>query len=655
MPAVIDESAVGTLPPPADVQPLDIAQEEPPLFLAYHDDFSMPDATSLQYAGLRRDFDDIPGLGGVLTLREASQTVRLRHYTLADVAVEVRFLLNGGIGRLSLRMTASDSYGARIAASGLVELYRGDQLLSWAQLAPGDERRLRLSAMGEHLSVSVDDVVILTADDPAPLPAGWVGMTADSSLEPGVLVDALDLWTTDPAAAAQTALFAPLDVTPAPFFLAAPVGLPDYTSLLPSAAEAFYVLGRDGRNDPLRTLDRSGIEQTLPLDWNSQTVTDLWSSFLSISPDGEWAAKSCKYQGGPNSGYDLCIIALTGPHAGYLRPLIVNPNSTDAGSDRQLAWFTHPNGERWVLFNSFEYYTRDDGFRAVFLPPAPQDWSNPNVSILTTPQPLALDRCNPIAAAGDALFCIDRGADLTRRVERFDPLSGTRTAAFTAAEVPEPVAYLDAVKTAEGDLVITYIVSFDTCDIPGQGCAVGWSRFPSGGGAASHQRTPMQDDALLMHPQISPDGSRVAVKRAHWLGGTSYSYDEVVYDLTQPNPPPILISTVQSYGKGFDWGLRPPCSLGESGQGGTQLSAICLPDPQTYYDTFIGIMFWAIFNETNEDQQTPLSAALPGTLPDIPRVVTDDHRYLMARVMLDNIPLNDAAAGVAYMRSWAGS
>ncbi|MBL8132745.1 MAG: hypothetical protein JNL42_12870, partial [Anaerolineae bacterium] len=47
--------------------------------------------------------------------------------------------------------------------------------------------------------------------------------------------------------------------------------------------------------------------------------------------------------------------------------------------------------------------------------------------------------------------------------------------------------------------------------------------------------------------------------------------------------------------------------------------------------------------------------ALPGTLPDIPRVVTDDHRYLMARVMLDNIPLNDAAAGVAYMRSWAGS
>jgi hypothetical protein len=79
------------------------------------------------------------------------------------------------------------------------------------------------------------------------------------------------------------------------------------------------------------------------------------------------------------------------------------------------------------------------------------------------------------------------------------------------------------------------------------------------------------------------------------------------------------------------------------------------PDPQqAYYKQFTGIMFWAIYNETNRNQTV--------NRPDITNDVNDamfvyhgDHRYLMARTMLNNIPLNDITAGVAYMKRWKGS
>lgn len=61
-------------------------------------------------------------------------------------------------------------------------------------------------------------------------------------------------------------------------------------------------------------------------------------------------------------------------------------------------------------------------------------------------------------------------------------------------------------------------------------------------------------------------------------------------------------------------------------------------------------MFWAIFNETMENNthdRTDITGA------DFPYL--GDHRYLMVRTMLGNIPLNDSAGGIAYMQSWRGS
>jgi len=77
---------------------------------------------------------------------------------------------------------------------------------------------------------------------------------------------------------------------------------------------------------------------------------------------------------------------------------------------------------------------------------------------------------------------------------------------------------------------------------------------------------------------------------------------------------------------------------------------------QEYFAQFRGIIFWTIYNETNANQQIPLYEALPGTATSIPNSITDrDHRYLVARTILNNVPLDDVSAGLAYMRRWGGS
>lgn len=76
---------------------------------------------------------------------------------------------------------------------------------------------------------------------------------------------------------------------------------------------------------------------------------------------------------------------------------------------------------------------------------------------------------------------------------------------------------------------------------------------------------------------------------------------------------------------------------------------------QIYYEQFKGIIFWAIYNESNENEQVPISEVLPSVVPAISNTISYDHRYVMARVILANIPFNDAGNGVAYMRRWGAS
>lgn len=70
---------------------------------------------------------------------------------------------------------------------------------------------------------------------------------------------------------------------------------------------------------------------------------------------------------------------------------------------------------------------------------------------------------------------------------------------------------------------------------------------------------------------------------------------------------------------------------------------------QQYYAQFRGIIFWATYNETNANQQIPLYEALPGTTAP-GSIENRDHRYLMARTILNNIPFDNVSAGIAYMR-----
>ncbi len=81
------------------------------------------------------------------------------------------------------------------------------------------------------------------------------------------------------------------------------------------------------------------------------------------------------------------------------------------------------------------------------------------------------------------------------------------------------------------------------------------------------------------------------------------------------------------------------------------------PSIDPYYDQYMGIMFWAIYNESNENRHQTLQAVMPNAPISIPNTLTThDHRYVMARIMLSNIPRDNTQAGVGFMQQrWAGS
>jgi hypothetical protein len=93
-------------------------------------------------------------------------------------------------------------------------------------------------------------------------------------------------------------------------------------------------------------------------------------------------------------------------------------------------------------------------------------------------------------------------------------------------------------------------------------------------------------------------------------------------------------------------------------QGGTATpEPTATPDPNyLYYEQFKGIIFWAIYNESNENEQIPLYEALPNATADIANFLPNqDHRYVMARVILANIPAGNFGNGIEFMRRWGGS
>src|SRR5690606_28650022 len=110
---------------------------------------------------------------------------RLIHTDRLNMAVEIAVLLNHGDARLSVRHSAAGSYTVTLKASGNVNLYRANELMASAQVAPSapDQwRTLRLSAIQDVLRVRVDGIEVIAIRDDSMLPPGGVSLSGVFSL-----------------------------------------------------------------------------------------------------------------------------------------------------------------------------------------------------------------------------------------------------------------------------------------------------------------------------------------------------------------------------------------------------------------------------------------------------------------------------------------
>ncbi|MCK6581411.1 MAG: hypothetical protein L6Q98_25245, partial [Anaerolineae bacterium] len=554
----VSEDMIATLPPPQVVEPLADLRDAAEMHPAFYDDFSTFDPIEMRYAGRGFARVSYPGLGLALNLYERDQPVTVQTDVWLDVSAEARFLLEGGAARIFVRRSDAGHYSARVNAEGLIELFRGDQRLTWGQISAGEDRRLRLTALGDHLSVLVDGAVVLEYVDPSPLPSGSVALMAQDFRQNGALADEIGIWTTEPQAPPVPVFAAaPLSGTPTPVFLPAPQGLPDYTTLLLSQNEALYAGPQVGLyNQPLHFVDRSGVEQRLTLlPAIASGHIEIMYPDLAVSPDGDWGAVIC------GSSYefiaDVCVIGLTGDDAGKIKPMYGEMSGgVDAYSDSVPRWSSDASGGLWINFSSDRY---GDTGRVRRLHFEPEAWRAMTVLPTTPPESLNLTLCTDVTTVDVWILCVNRdAAQPDVAAYRFNSSTGEKLPLLYTSQVSSSLRGLDAVVVPGGERLVAYVLYNGPCSTA-PGCAVGWSRFSSDPAFTrlSGGNTSFQTAAHYLTPHLNPSGNRALVEQ-HVFGVNDQS---VIFDLTVPNEPPKAVTIQHSNYLGVDWGKLHPCQI----------------------------------------------------------------------------------------------
>lgn len=199
--------------------------EEPTLMTLVTDDFEVGELF-LWTASENWSFAQVEG-GTVLHSTAGIDPLTFAQTNMLDVSATIRVQLNGGSMAMHLRESAIGRYSVTLNANGIIALYRDTTLLEGTTLAPlgTDWHTLTLSAIGDIVRVTVDDVTLLAVQDANALPAGGLSMASvDGS---PVRVDDFVLAVPEIEQVAQQAVVMPTDM---------PTALPTFTPF-PSEAE----------------------------------------------------------------------------------------------------------------------------------------------------------------------------------------------------------------------------------------------------------------------------------------------------------------------------------------------------------------------------------------------------------------------------------
>jgi len=152
---------------------------EPLLVPLFTDTFDQVDSINWSFGG-GWGYSPIPD-GQALRVYNSDAPLTWTGQPLDDVAAEAQVIVDYGTAFLSVRQSASGSYTLSLDNAGVVSLWRAGMVVSQGLMAPttaGQWRKIRLSAIGSVVRVSIDDVPLLTYVDANPLPAGQVAVHA---------------------------------------------------------------------------------------------------------------------------------------------------------------------------------------------------------------------------------------------------------------------------------------------------------------------------------------------------------------------------------------------------------------------------------------------------------------------------------------------
>ena len=119
---------------------------------------------------------------------------------IKDVALEAKVTLYGGRAILVVRGSGAGHYYAALNSTGEVELYKGDTIFAKSpqnlSIVPGQQYQLRISVIGNHITVTVDGSPIISITDPNPLPYGVATIGGDALKRNDVYIDDIQLYGT---------------------------------------------------------------------------------------------------------------------------------------------------------------------------------------------------------------------------------------------------------------------------------------------------------------------------------------------------------------------------------------------------------------------------------------------------------------------------
>jgi hypothetical protein len=109
-----------------------------------------------------------------------------------EAEIELRF--SSGAAILNLRQSTAGAYSIFLNTSGSLSLLRNGQPLAATGITlSGNSQRLAVRIIGTAITITLNDMVILQVDDPAPLPAGRMTISGSGTAEAGLLIDNLIL------------------------------------------------------------------------------------------------------------------------------------------------------------------------------------------------------------------------------------------------------------------------------------------------------------------------------------------------------------------------------------------------------------------------------------------------------------------------------